>query len=51
MRKLKLFIAACALLGSMSVSAQTWTGNAPADGTFFLYNVGAQKFINNGDPN
>lgn len=51
MRKLKLFIAACALLGSMPVSAQTWTGNAVAEGTFFLYNVGAQKFINNGDPN
>ena len=50
MRKLKLFIAAFALLGSMPVSAQTWTGNAVAEGTFFLYNVGAQKFINNGDP-
>jgi hypothetical protein len=51
MKKLKLLIASCALfLGGMSVSAQTWTGNEPTEGTFFLYNVGAGKFINNGDP-
>ncbi len=52
MRKLKLFFAACATLVMCgAANAQTWTGNAPAEGTFFLYNVGAEKFINNGDPN
>ena len=33
----------------VSMNAQTWTGSDPAEGTFFLYNVGAQKFINVGD--
>ena len=43
---------ACATLVMCgAANAQTWTGNAPAEGTFFLYNVGAEKFINNGDPN
>ena len=52
MKKLKLLLAFCALmLGWSSASAQSWTGNAPADQkSFYLYNVGAQKFINNGDP-
>ena len=50
MRKLKLFFAAAAALFAMNATAQTWTGHAPAEGTFFLYNVGADKFINNGDP-
>jgi len=51
MNKLKLLIAACALiLGNAATWAQAWTGNEPAEGTFLLYNVGAQKFINNGDP-
>ena len=45
-------MAACATLVMCgAANAQTWTGNAPAEGTFFLYNVGAEKFINNGDPN
>lgn len=52
MRKLKLLLVACATLVMCgAANAQTWTGNAPAEGTFFLYNVGAEKFINNGDPN
>ncbi len=50
MRKLKLFLTALALMGGASAYAQTWTGNEPAEGTFLLYNVGADKFINNGDP-
>lgn len=50
MRKLRLFFAAAAALFAMNATAQTWTGHAPAEGTFFLYNVGADKFINNGDP-
>ena len=51
MRKLKLLIAACALFGGTLTSwAQSWTGNEPQEGTFLLYNVAADKFINNGDP-
>lgn len=51
MKKLKLLFAVAALLlGGNTAYSQSWTGNKPAEGTFFLYNVGAQKFINNGDP-
>ena len=31
--------------------AQAWTGNTATAGTFYLYNVGAGKFLNVGDPN
>ena len=50
MKKIKLLLAAMAAMVTMGVNAQTWTGNAVADGTFYLYNVAAQKFLNNGDP-
>jgi hypothetical protein len=51
MRKLKLLIASCALFGGTLTSwAQSWIGNEPQEGTFLLYNVAADKFINNGDP-
>ena len=38
-------------IGWTNASAQTWTGNEVSEGTFYLYNVGAQKYLNNGDPN
>ena len=50
MKKIKLLLAAFAAMVTMGAQAQSWTGNAPAEGTFFLYNVGAAKFLNNGDP-
>jgi len=50
MKKIKHFLTAMAVMFTMGVNAQTWTGNEVAAGTFYLYNVGAQKFINNGDP-
>lgn len=50
MRKTKLLLAAVAAMFVGQVSAQSWTGNEPAEGTFLLYNVGADKYINNGDP-
>ncbi|MBQ6191567.1 MAG: hypothetical protein IJK51_04625 [Bacteroidaceae bacterium] len=50
MKKIKLLLAAMAAMVGMSVNAQTWTGNEVGAGTFYLYNVGAQKFLNNGDP-
>ena len=49
MKKLKLLLAAFAAMVTMGAQAQSWTGSAPAVGTFFLYNVGAGKFINVGD--
>jgi hypothetical protein len=50
MKKIKLLFAAFAAMVGLGAYAQTWTGNAVANGTFYLYNVGAQKFLNNGDP-
>ena len=50
MKKIKLFLAAMTAMFTMGVNAQEWTGNAVANGTFYLYNVGAQKYLNNGDP-
>ena len=49
--KRKLLFAAFAALVSLGSWAQTWTGNEVAAGTFYLYNVDAAKFLNNGDPN
>lgn len=49
-QKLLLTLLALFTLGGSNLFAQTWTGNEVANGTFFLYNVGAQKFLNNGDP-
>ena len=49
--KQKLLLALLALFtGVGTLCAQTWTGNEVAEGTFYLYNVGAQKYLNNGDP-
>ena len=49
MRKLKLLFAAAALLGGgFSASAQGWTASEPAKGDFYLYNVGANAYLENG---
>lgn len=50
MKKIKFFLAAFAAMFGLGAQAQTWTGNPIAEGSFYLYNVGAQKFLNNGDP-
>ncbi len=51
MKKLKLIFATFALLlGVSNAWATDWTGNSVAAGTYYLYNVGADKFLNNGDP-
>ena len=34
-----------ALMLPATLSAQTWTASAPADGTFYLYNVGREAFM------
>ena len=46
--KRKLLLAMAFIASVFTANAQ-WTGSEPAEGTFFLYNVGAQKFINVGD--
>lgn len=52
MKQFRLLLTLFALtLGWTNVSAQTWMGNEVSEGTFYLYNVGAQKYLNNGDPN
>lgn len=54
MRKLKLLIAACALLASAGVQAQSWTaptitGEDPVSGTKYkVYNVGSGKYLDMG---
>lgn len=46
MKHLRLFLALFTLLiGGANASAQTWTGNEVQEGTFYLYNVGADKFL------
>lgn len=34
---------------SATTWAQNWTGNAPAEGTYYLYNVGQKKFLTSGN--
>lgn len=38
-----------AAMFGLCVNAQIWTGNAPAAGEFYLYNVGADKFLCSGN--
>mgnify|MGYP002619993991 CR=1 FL=1 len=38
----------CAMMNVLGIQAQTWTASAPAAGTFFIYNVGAEKFLASG---
>ena len=45
-----LFAMLC-IVSALGMRAQTWTGNEVTEGTFYLYNVAAGKFLNNGDPN
>ena len=50
MKKLKLFFAAAAaMIGLSSNAADTWTGNAPQAGNFYIYNVGGDGFIDGGN--
>lgn len=38
----------CMMMCSVSLRAQSWTASAPAAGTFYIYNVGAEKFMASG---
>lgn len=35
----------CMMMSALGAQAQSWTASAPADGTFYIYNVGAGKFM------
>lgn len=49
MKKIKLFLAAVAAMVGLSAQAQSWTASEVAVGDFYLYNVGAGKYLNAGD--
>ena len=49
MRKLKLLFAACALLVSAGVQAQSWTGSEVGEGYALLYNVGTGQYFTRGN--
>ena len=48
MKKIRLLLAAFAAMVGLGASAQGWTAQAPADGDFYLYNVGSGKFLSCG---
>ena len=48
MKKIKLLLAALAAMVGLSANAQGWTGQSPADGDFYLYNVGSGTFLSCG---
>ncbi len=49
MKHLRLFLVAIATVFGLGASAQTLVGDDVAEGDFFLYNVGAQKYLSAGD--
>lgn len=49
MKHLRLFLVAVATVFGLGASAQTLKGDEVATGDFFLYNVGAQKYLSAGD--
>ena len=49
MKHLRLVLVALAAVIGLGASAQTLKGDEVAEGDFFLYNVGAQKYLSAGD--
>ena len=49
MKRKLLFVMALVISAFSTVNAQTWTGTEIAPGTFYLYNVGTQKFLCGGN--
>ena len=49
MKKIKLFLAACAAMVGMGVQAQSWTASEVGEGNFYLYNVGKGQFLTRGN--
>ena len=48
MKRKLLTICTLFLVAITTAWGQTWTGNAPQEGDFYLYNVGAGKFLTSG---
>ncbi len=49
MKKIKLFLAAFAVLFGMSAYAQTWTASSVGEGKYLMYNVGKGQFFTRGN--
>ena len=49
MKKLKLLFVACALLFSVGMQAQSWVPSEVGEGSFYLYNVGSEKYLTGGN--
>ena len=49
MNHYRLLFAAIMAVFSLGLSAQDWTGNEAAEGDFYLYNVGQQKWLTSGN--
>ena len=49
MKKLKLFIATCALVVSSGTQAQSWTGSEVGEGYALLYNEGTGQYLTRGN--
>jgi len=47
--KRKLLLAALCVVGALGMRAQSWTASEVAAGDFYLYNVGAGKFLGAGN--
>ncbi len=45
----RILFAMLCIVSALGMRAQNWTGSEPAEGDFYLYNVGAGKFLNAGD--
>ena len=45
---LSVMVMLCTMMSGVSAWAQSWTASAPAAGTFYIYNVGAEKFMTSG---
>ena len=43
-----IIVLLCSMMSALSTQAQSWTASAPAAGTFYIYNVGAEKFLASG---
>ena len=49
MKKIKLFLAAFAVLFGMSTYAQSWTASEVGAGKFLMYNMGKGQFFTKGN--
>ena len=43
-----IIVLLCMMMSAVNAHAQSWTASAPAAGTFYIYNVGGEKFMTSG---